>query len=93
VIIYTFDTSLSPRLTKCLRMLLPEEGEPLIVVEHDVIHISEEEGFEPDKGIAPFLPILARQRRILVTCLGASKRKLVNAALAECRLSAVPPRG
>jgi len=89
VIIYTFDTSLSPRLTGCLRMLLPEDGEPLIVVKHDVIHISEEAGFEPEKGIAPFLPTLAKQQRILVTCLSASKRKLVNEALAECRLSAV----
>ena len=56
IIFYVFDTSLSPRLSASLRMLIPGDGEPVIVVAHDVMHITEEDGFTQEGGRPPSSP-------------------------------------
>jgi hypothetical protein len=87
--IYVFDHSLSPKLSLCLSVLLPEPDDRPFVTPHSVQHLTEEEGVDFKMADAQWISLLAQRDRILVTCLTASKRKLVSAVMQSAGLRAV----
>lgn len=84
---YAFDATLSPRLARAMRMLLPEGADKPVVVAHEITCEADERDAEfEEKGM---VATFAARNFILVTCLSSSRRKAVNEQIAAAGLRTV----
>ncbi len=77
MITYTFDNSLSPRLVLCLSTLLPEHDEEWddsqLGPRHNLRHLRDLDAGDSDPEV--WVPRLASDEDVLVTCTASSRRK------------------
>ena len=85
---YVFDRSLSKRLALCLSVLLPDEDdEDDLTIAHRILHLADL-GHDGEEH-SVWIPKLATDKHIAVTCLTSSRRKPVSNVMAACGLRAV----
>jgi len=86
-VIYAFDTTLPQKLAFCMRNLLPQPDAEPVVVQHDITHLWDE--LPPSTPTDKWIREAAKKDWIVVTCMAASARKRVQAAMAEAGVRVV----